>query len=66
MTAGQVVRELRKGAGLSQRELAALLGVSENTVTRWESGNRKPPPYLRLAIEHVLEDAQERPAAEIK
>lgn len=66
MTTGQVVRQLRKGAGLSQSGLAGLLGVSTNTVARWERDERQPPPYLRLAIEHVLEDAQERPAAEMK
>ena len=56
MTAGELVRQLRKGAGLSQSGLAALLGVRPNTVSRWENDERQPPPYLRLAIEHVLED----------
>ncbi len=57
-TTGQVVRELREGAGLSQSGLASLLGVCANTVSRWELDERTPPPYLRLAIEHVLEDNQ--------
>ena len=57
MTTAETVRKMRKGAGISQRELGALLGVSETTVARWERGERKPPPYLELALERVLKDA---------
>jgi transcriptional regulator with XRE-family HTH domain len=39
-----VLRALRNGMGLMQRELAERLGVTENTVTRWENGRRKIPP----------------------
>lgn len=35
---------------LSQEQLAALLGVSRVTVTRWESGARKPEPEELPAI----------------
>lgn len=30
--------ELRKAAGLNQRELAKLLGCSQPTICRWETG----------------------------
>lgn len=32
----------RKNAGLTQRALAKLCGVSENTVIRWEQGKKDP------------------------
>jgi transcriptional regulator with XRE-family HTH domain len=38
MDAGTMVREARRRAGLTQRKLAALVGVSQPTVARIESG----------------------------
>ena len=32
----------REAAGLSPKQFAAKIGVSRPTVSRWESGNRKP------------------------
>lgn len=40
---------LRKENGLSQKELAVLLGVSAGTIGMWETGHRTPP--LKKAIE---------------
>jgi len=36
------IREARKGAGLTQCELAALVGVTRHTVGSWEAGRTKP------------------------
>jgi len=36
---------------LTQEELARLLGVKRNTVTRWEIGLVKPPKVAELALE---------------
>jgi len=33
---------LRELAGLSQTDIAKLIGVSSSTVSRWESGERAP------------------------
>jgi transcriptional regulator with XRE-family HTH domain len=38
----EVVRELRKGAGLSQRALAARAGTSQPAVARYEGGAATP------------------------
>ena len=38
------IREARRGAGLTQRELAALVGVTPHSVGDWEAGRRKPTP----------------------
>lgn len=35
------LRKLRKGRGLSQRALAELLGVSQQTYSRYERGQRR-------------------------
>ena len=42
-------RAIREGAGLSQAEFAARLGISVRTLQNWEQGHRSPTgPALRL------------------
>lgn len=36
------IRELREANGIRQSELASRLGVSQNTVSQWETGTRVP------------------------
>lgn len=36
------LKDFRTREGLSQDDLAKLLGVTRETVTRWENGSRKP------------------------
>jgi len=45
----------RRQLGCTQVELARALGVALTTLQRWELGLTRPPPYLRLALEHLLE-----------
>lgn len=40
---GSRLRELRKNAGMSQEELAKLLGISKSAVGMYEQGQRKKP-----------------------
>ena len=45
------VRIIRKRLGVTQAELAALLGVTRETVTRWETGVRRVSPLAaRLLV----------------
>ena len=44
------VRSLRVDSGLSQRELAAVLGVSRQTVNSIETGRYDPSLPLAIAI----------------
>jgi len=54
------IKGLRIELGLSQEKFAQLLGVSLQTVRRWEEGLTKPLPILNLKLEELrkrLEDA---------
>lgn len=50
-----VRRELREHAGLTQADLASVLGVGRPSVTRYETGAREPRGRVRLAYLDVLE-----------
>ena len=50
MTPLEIV-EAREALHMKQVELARALGVSTNTVNRWERGHHPIPPWLWLAIE---------------
>ena len=52
-TPGQRIRALRKQLGLSQIELAALLGVSNVTVNRWEHDRALPQPAVLARLERA-------------
>lgn len=39
---GRSCVKLRKSMGLTQRELARLLGIGEQAVQQWERGKRSP------------------------
>lgn len=62
----------RKAAGLTQEDLAHLVGVDRSTVGRWEAGETEPQPWVRrkLArhlgvtaeqIDEILDDAPPAP-----
>jgi len=44
------VKELREALGLTQEELARLIGVSARTVSRWERGESEPTPLALRGI----------------
>lgn len=50
------LRAWRAAHDLSQPALAALLGIHEMTLSRWERGEREIPPYLHLALRSVAQD----------
>lgn len=52
-----LVRELRHRTGLSQAALAAHLGVTQASVSRWESGADLPSIRLRKAMRDMLRDS---------
>lgn len=48
MRGGDLIREARKRAGLSQQDLAERLGTSQSVIARWELG-RTSPSFERVA-----------------
>lgn len=48
--------KLRAKTGLTQAEFAALFGVSDTTVSKWERGTRKPKPYVLAAMKARVAD----------
>ena len=76
-TTAERIKQLRKKKGLSQSELAELIGVKNNTVSTWERGTRKPDfealnllsDYFEVSFEYILgssdkEEARVKPTQE--
>ena len=40
---GKFIAELRRGRGLTQQELGDIVGATNKTVSRWETGVYMPP-----------------------
>ena len=61
-TTAERIKQLRKKKSISQSELAALIGVKNNTVSTWERGTRKPDlealdllsDYFEVSFEYIL------------
>ena len=61
-TTAERIKQLRKKKGISQSELAALIGVKNNTVSTWVRGTRKPDfealdllsDYFEVSFEYIL------------
>ena len=51
---GRLIAELRKAAGLTQEALGERLGVSQRSVSRWETGRNMPDLSLLLPLADVL------------
>ena len=54
MNIGNIISEKRKKLGLSQEKLGALLGVSNQAVSKWENGTTAPDIYLLPQIAATL------------
>lgn len=75
---GKFIASIRKGMGMTQRQLADEIGVSDKTISKWETGNGMPElssvmPLCQilqinvnelLSGEHLSEDSYSRKAEE--
>ena len=59
---GPFIAEIRKQLGMTQKELAEKLGISDKTVSKWECGNSIPDisyleePYVAHDLVGVMAD----------
>ena len=53
-TMGQIIRRLRKEKNLTQEELAELLGVTFQAVSKWENDNGMPDISQVVPLAHVF------------
>jgi transcriptional regulator with XRE-family HTH domain len=53
-TGGRPLADLRRAAGLTQREMALHLGVSVRTVAHWEAGTRPVPRAVARRLARLL------------
>lgn len=58
---GSELRKRRDRLGFSQAKLGAALGVSGNTVARWERDEMSIPPFLPLALETIERNKKHKP-----
>lgn len=54
------IRYYRKRAGLSQQKLAEMVGVSQQTIDRYESGSRQPNITDGVRLADVLHTTSEK------
>ena len=57
---GDKLKHCRTTKGWTQEQLARNLGVSWNTVQRWEKGKTRPSPLAMEKLEELLKDVLER------
>ncbi len=59
MTIGNRITALRKGLQLSQEELADKIGVSRQSVSKWETDSSAPDAFNLIALAEVLNTSVE-------
>ena len=52
---GKFIQDIRKEKGLTQKELAELIGVSDKTISKWENGNSSPDTSMLMSLSAALE-----------
>lgn len=52
---GEFIQELRKENGLTQKELASQIGISDKTISKWENGNSVPDTSMLLSLCKALD-----------
>lgn len=53
------IKQIRKNRGLTQKDLADLVGVNLSTVWRWENG--QPPKGTARALLLQMDDGEQSP-----
>lgn len=51
------LRELRLGIGMTQKQLAAVLGVDQRTISAWEKGVCEPSFHLLSELCEIFDES---------
>lgn len=54
MEFGKRLKELRKGAGLSQKQLGQMIGVTKSVISFYELQDRSPSPLVLIKLSGVF------------
>ena len=54
MQLGSYIKSRRKNIGLTQKQLAELVGVSQDAISQYENGNREPGFFIFIKLCKVL------------
>ena len=52
---GKFIAAMRKKQGLSQKQLAERIDVTDKTISKWETGNRMPDASILLKLSFELQ-----------
>ena len=74
MTLGEKLKEIRKRFGLSQEQLAEIMNVSRQAITKWENNGGLPDvsnlqelsKIFGITIDYLLNDENELPALQLR
>ena len=74
MTLGQKLKRIRSKFGLSQEQLAEIMNVSRQAITKWENDNGLPDvsnlkelsKVFGLTVDYLLDDNNGLPALSMK
>lgn len=74
MTLGQKLKEIRKRFGLSQEQLAEIINVSRQAITKWENDGGLPDitnlqelsKVFGITVDYLLNDENQLPALSMK
>lgn len=58
----EIIQELRKDKGLTQKELAEIFKTTQRTISNWENGRNEPPyemlrkyaEYFNVSIDYIM------------
>lgn len=52
---GKFIASMRKKQGMSQKQLAERIDVTDKTISKWETGNRMPDASILLKLSSELQ-----------
>lgn len=62
MPTENLIAAAREKLNMNQPELACEIGVNQSTVSRWENGEVRMPPWARKAVERLIRERNGAPA----